>query len=685
VSVLAARRLMRRLSDENGIALIMAIAVMLVLTVLVTSALAFTSSDSRDSSRSTATQKAYAAAEAGINDALAAVQKAGSDTSLMPSPPTDATHGGTPTTLTGNATVHWGGSFNSSTQVWTLKAIGIVSNPTGGGAAVITRTITQTARITPPPYSFVALNQSCDNHTLLVETGGDLTVTNAMYIDSCNSPQDAFDIFGTGGNITDPAGIKVVGGWETHNGSTVTSNGTLCPLSNSSTPITATQPAGCPVTGQPVLPDPLASKLTGLTPALGTPACTGATVTNTVAYSPAVTLNAAITAAATSVPIKWGAGFSDPVAVNDVIVVESEDMLVTAVTFVSGTTATLTVTRAYSGTTAAAHNSGKSVLQAVTTVLGTAANPAPCVYTSGTVTLSPGTYYGGICIGSLSSSDCDGANCSTAGTTAAYSPAVTLNAAITATATSAPIKWTSGSDPVAVNDVIQVDSEQMLVTAITPVTSTTATLTVTRAQNGTTGAAHNSGKAVSKYTAPPHVSATFQPGVYILAGGGLRVCGASTLSAPNVLIYNTQDPTQSTGTGALDQIELDTTGSVSLGPQTSGAYEGLTIWQDSGLALDTADSCNSRNNTSSPTQTQINEYDIAFLSAASTGANGSLGSVSGSIYAPANRADFVEGLSGTANLAVLSSCIMINGGNSTFAFNPTGLFGSSWVLGPQAG
>jgi hypothetical protein len=41
--------------------------------------------------------------------------------------------------------------------------------------------------------------------------------------------------------------------------------------------------------------------------------------------------------------------------------------------------------------------------------------------------------------------------------------------------------------------------------------------------------------------------------------------------------------------------------------------------------------------------------------------------------------------SGLANLAVLSSCIMINGGSSTFAFNPTGLFRSNWVLGPQAG
>jgi hypothetical protein len=34
---------------------------------------------------------------------------------------------------------------------------------------------------------------------------------------------------------------------------------------------------------------------------------------------------------------------------------------------------------------------------------------------------------------------------------------------------------------------------------------------------------------------------------------------------------------------------------------------------------------------------------------------------------------------------VLTSCILIDGGNSTFAFQPAGLFGSSWVLGPQAG
>jgi hypothetical protein len=664
------------LSDERGIALVMAIAVMLVLTVLVTSALAFTSSNSRDSSRSVGTQKAYAAAEGGLNVALAKVQIAGSDTTQM------ASHDSpTVTTLTGGATATWYGTYNSSTQVWTLTSTGSVLNPTG--AAAITRTISQTATITPPPYSFVALNTSCDNHTLLVETGGDLTVTNAMYIDSCNSPQDAFDIFGTGGNITDPAGITVVGGWETHNGSTVTVKGTQCPLSNSGTPLTATQPAGCPVTGQPVLPDPLAPKLT-TNPTLGTPACTGSAVTSSVAYSPAVTLNGALTAAATSVPVKWpGAAIPDPVTTGDVIMVDSEEMLVTNAP-ATNASATLTVTRAYAGTTAAAHSNGKAVTKVVTSIPGTAASPAPCVYTSGTVTLQPGTYYGGICIGSLSSSGCDSGNCVTTGTTAAYSPAVQENGAITSSATSVPIKFGAGTNPVHVNDVILVGSEQMLVTSA-PATASPVTLTVTRGYNSTTAAAHADKAAVTKYTAPSHVTATMAAGTYIIAGGGLRVCGASSLSAPNVLIYNTQDPLNTSGYGALDQLELNTTGSVNLGPPDDGPYEGLTYWQDSSLALDAADDCNHRNNHSQDSQAQINTYDIALLSAASTGANGSLGSISGSIYAPANRADFVEELSGTANLAVLSSCILINGGSSTFAFNPSGLFGSNWVLGPQAG
>ena len=189
-----------------------------------------------------------------------------------------------------------------------------------------------------------------------------------MYIDSCNSPNDAFDIFGTGGNITDAAGIKVVGGWETHNASTVTVNGMQCPLSNSVTPLTSSTAndwnSGCPMTGQPVLADPLASKLSTPPTLNPTGACTGGMTTTGQAYSPAVTLNTGppgLTAAATSVPVKWtGPAVPDPVKTGDVIIVDSEQMLVTNAPATNGS-ATLTVTRAYNSTTAATHANGASV------------------------------------------------------------------------------------------------------------------------------------------------------------------------------------------------------------------------------------------------------------------------------------------------------------------------------------
>ncbi len=191
------------------------------------------------------------------------------------------------------------------------------------------------------------------------------------------------------------------------------------------------------------------------------------------------------------------------------------------------------------------------------------------------------------------------------------------------------------------NDVIQVNSKQMLVTSA-PATASPVTLTVTRGYNGTTAATHADKTAVNQASVLSHVSATLNPGTYIMAGGGFRVCGASALSAPNVMIYNTQDPTSPTGNGALDQIELNATGSVNLGPQTSGVYQGLTLYQDPSLALAAAQTCDSRNNVTTPAQAQINSYDIALMSMGSSGAGGALGSISGSVYAPANRADFVD-------------------------------------------
>ena len=108
---------------------------------------------------------------------------------------------------------------------------------------------------------FVALDTGCDVHTLIVDSSGQLNVTNKVYINSCNGVQvgvkpDAFDIFGRLRAATSRASIQVVGGWETDGGNTpnshtVTVNGIQCPLAKGNNPVTISQPTAARSPGSP--------------------------------------------------------------------------------------------------------------------------------------------------------------------------------------------------------------------------------------------------------------------------------------------------------------------------------------------------------------------------------------------------------------------------------------------------
>jgi hypothetical protein len=121
------------------------------------------------------------------------------------------------------------------------------------------------------PYNFVSLRDDCQQHTLLVDLGGTLTVNGGVYVNSGNGDLkgpggvkvgcgneskggpgygDGFDIFGVGGKITAQK-MMVRGGWETHN------NDLVCLPAGCCQPIGAC--TATPSINQPVLPDPLAS------------------------------------------------------------------------------------------------------------------------------------------------------------------------------------------------------------------------------------------------------------------------------------------------------------------------------------------------------------------------------------------------------------------------------------------
>jgi Tfp pilus assembly protein PilX len=140
--------LIRRLKNEEGIALVMALGILVVLGILGAAVATYTTAGQRSAYSSRAGVSAYSLAEAGINDALSIVTKAGTS-GLWTNQTGYTTLFSTPIVRTyreGTSTVS--GSFNTTTSRWTLTSVGTVHNPTQGSRA-ITRTLTATVRIRP--------------------------------------------------------------------------------------------------------------------------------------------------------------------------------------------------------------------------------------------------------------------------------------------------------------------------------------------------------------------------------------------------------------------------------------------------------------------------------------------------------------------------------------------------------
>jgi hypothetical protein len=151
----------KRMSDESGIALVMALGIMLVLVITLTAVITFTAAGARDSHRVNAGQKASALAEAGLNNALAV---------LTTNYPGIVVYPGNPnllpsrTTTYPSGTVTWSGALEAAPTTaawndqWRITSVGTVPNPTGPTAAPVTRTATGIVPIVVPPT--VSVNPS---------------------------------------------------------------------------------------------------------------------------------------------------------------------------------------------------------------------------------------------------------------------------------------------------------------------------------------------------------------------------------------------------------------------------------------------------------------------------------------------------------------------------------------------
>jgi PilX N-terminal len=175
-------RMLARLRDERGIALIMALGILFVLTITLTTVIYVTSASARHAEHSNAGQKAYALAEAGVNNALAVLNATYPAT--FPGPPSvqcvlrqpTAIPAGIPGgQITGavacpaqspfpatvdaskpNETVSYWGVLRlipGLGNAWVIRSTGSVPNPTGPSASPVNRTITAKVPVLIGPQS----------------------------------------------------------------------------------------------------------------------------------------------------------------------------------------------------------------------------------------------------------------------------------------------------------------------------------------------------------------------------------------------------------------------------------------------------------------------------------------------------------------------------------------------------
>jgi len=163
------KNLTRLLRRQDGIALVMAIGILGVLTISGTTLVYYSTTNARSAEFSQDNSSAYDLAEAGINEMagiLSNPENNALNQYLLPS--TTHTYDG--------GTVQWSGTLAQSVagaSTWSLTSVGRVKNPTGASANQITRTLTAKVPVIPtytqplnnPSWNFIysrATGNACD-------------------------------------------------------------------------------------------------------------------------------------------------------------------------------------------------------------------------------------------------------------------------------------------------------------------------------------------------------------------------------------------------------------------------------------------------------------------------------------------------------------------------------------------
>lgn len=176
----ATMRLLRLLRREDGIALIMAMGVLLVLSILGSTVIYYTSSNARSANWSNQDGRTYSVAEAALHNALAVLFKPGINPyNKYAFCDVGASLPCTRTATYDNGTATWSGTFDDVAKEWTISASGSKTNPTG--AANISRKMTVKVAVTPAPQQ--QLNNPSWNYIYSRGTGQTCDTTYAQSVE----------------------------------------------------------------------------------------------------------------------------------------------------------------------------------------------------------------------------------------------------------------------------------------------------------------------------------------------------------------------------------------------------------------------------------------------------------------------------------------------------------------------
>lgn len=143
------RRILRRTAEERGIALVLALLIMAALAAGLTTAIVVSSSSGRTSTRATADQLAYNAAEAGINLAMSSLHASNTNALNVDALPTTTTNFPIGCTSDCTGRVTWGGVLNTTTSTWTITSTGYSRNTASPNLPDRWRKLTATSYVQP--------------------------------------------------------------------------------------------------------------------------------------------------------------------------------------------------------------------------------------------------------------------------------------------------------------------------------------------------------------------------------------------------------------------------------------------------------------------------------------------------------------------------------------------------------